>query len=429
MKLRSICKTVFCILTSFCIIFGLCSCQRVKLVKLYVRDYGIVPNDITYTAENIKKINKLIKKAEKGQLVIFDEGTYYIDGAIEVIDKEIFSVSGTYTKIVNTAYDAKSTDTSLSQMFKIKNCDQLFVNSFTLSYYRYNSFCASISKHDFRNDFTYLYPYDEFNSETKVTVSGDEPISSCYIENEHGLLKPYNALDIIYDSNTGYYVERILGETSNSVCYEFSSNSAPVVSVENSNNVEFDDLNIKEAGGSAFEIKNSSNTKITRSTLSITENKDNAVLSFKNAINADNVSGDTTVSKCDFNGISGNAVTVNSSGNVTIENCSFSNIAGNGLAISGASFNISKCDFKYISKSAISAANTAEKSNVNDCDFDVIGEHIISADTSGIINVSGNTSSAPIYSDEPYKFTNTQINDTDNTIATKATDTTEQHKG
>ena len=127
-------------------------------MKLYVKDYGIVPNDITYTSENTKKINKLVKKAEKGQLIIFGEGTYYFDGAIEVADKEVFSVSGTYTKLVNTAYDSKSSDTSLSQIFKIKNCDQLFINSFTLSYYRYNSFCASISKHNYSNNYTYLHP-------------------------------------------------------------------------------------------------------------------------------------------------------------------------------------------------------------------------------------------------------------------------------
>lgn len=424
MKLRSICKTVFCILMSFCIIFGLCSCQRVKLVKLYVRDYGIVPNDITYTAENIKKINKLIKKAEKGQLVIFGEGTYYFDGAIEVADKEVFSVSGTYTKIVNTAYDSKSSDTSLSQIFKIKNCDQLFINSFTLSYYRYNSFCASISKHNYSNNYTYLHPYDEFNSDTKVTVSGDEPISSCYMENEHGLLTPYNALDIIKEQNAGYYVEKIIGETSRSVCYEFSSNAAPVISVEDSNNVEFEDVNIKESAGTAFEIKNSSNTKIAKSTFSVTENKDNAVLSIKNVINADNVSGDTVVSECDFNGISGNAVTVNGSGNVTVESCSFSNIASNGLAISNTSFNIINCGFSYISKSAISAANTAENSQVSNCKFDVIGKSIISADASGNISTSNITASAPIYTNEPYELNDTEITETDNTIATKSTETT-----
>ena len=424
MKLRSICKSVFCIIISLIIALSLCSCQKVKLMKLYVKDYGIVPNDITYTSENTKKINKLVKKAEKGQLIIFGEGTYYFDGAIEVADKEVFSVSGTYTKIVNTAYDSKSSDTSLSQIFKIKNCDQLFINSFTLSYYRYNSFCASISKHNYSNNYTYLHPYDEFNSDTKVTVSGDEPISSCYMENEHGLLTPYNALDIIKEQNAGYYVEKIIGETSRSVCYEFSSNAAPVISVEDSNNVEFEDVNIKESAGTAFEIKNSSNTKIAKSTFSVTENKDNAVLSIKNVINADNVSGDTVVSECDFNGISGNAVTVNGSGNVTVESCSFSNIASNGLAISNTSFNIINCGFSYISKSAISAANTAENSQVSNCKFDVIGKSIISADASGNISTSNITASAPIYTNEPYELNDTEITETDNTIATKATETT-----
>ena len=342
--------------------------------KIYnVEDYGIVGDSLDNAKENVKALNKLIKRCKKGSCIKFSDKTYYFDsteGCIKVNNKNSLLIYGENTTIINTSFDPTKDVSSekyhASMVMEIADSENVRIEGISFDYYRYTQVFGKIAERyagltSIELDPAFLSDGD------KPKITGDELVSAVAVLDGNGAAKEDYYADGFFKSylqGNKFYIFGDYGKVGMDAIARFTLSTAPVFYAKNTKNLTFENVKSFSSPAALFMMTGTGSEDFTFNNVTVAP-PENAP--WKWGCNVDGIyvsglSGKLHVSNCTFKGMGDDALNVHSaaakvkavSGNKVILNHAEDNTTINSLwAKKGDTLIFYKDDFSVCAKAKV----------------------------------------------------------------------------
>ncbi len=291
-----------------------------------VSQYGVVSGSKDASSDNLRIVNKLIRRADESATVVFGEGTYYFDtdifGGISVKNKKDITINGKNTVFVNTSYSPIVADIesyNKSNIIKIIDSENVTISGICFDYINHTNASGVIN--DCVDGYTYFKLFDEYLSNEKNPIEGNEIVYGVNLFDKEGIPqrefwfdnKIKNAFQAADKENGIFKISGNYGNCGNNVCVRFTSGqyACPTIFVQGTSGLCIENTTVYTSP-SAVVYAPCGNSNFTFSNFSVKPKNRVLFASNEDCIHIKGLKGSLKLTDCTFEGIGDDALNVHS---------------------------------------------------------------------------------------------------------------------
>lgn len=288
-----------------------------------VEEFGVVADSLENAKENVKALNKLIRKCKKGSVIQFSGKKYYFDstdGCIKIINKKSIMLYGENALIVNTSFNPTEEITDKnrndSMTMAINNSENIRIEGISFDYYRYTQISGKIAER--YAGLTSIELDSAFITDgEKPKITGNERVSAIAVLDEKGAAKEDYYADGFFKSflqGNKFYILGDYGKVGMDAVVRFSISTAPVFYAKKTKNLTFENIKSFSSPAAVFMMTGMENSDFTFSNVTVAP-QENAPWKWGSNVDGIYVSGlrgNLDISNCTFKGMGDDALNVHS---------------------------------------------------------------------------------------------------------------------